>query len=53
MAVTDRGRPVAILTPIPEAPPLERLRAAGDLDVAEGDLDDKPPPLEFEGLDQT
>lgn len=46
--VTDRGRPVALLTPVPEVPPLERLRATGDLDEAEGDLDDLPPPLELE-----
>lgn len=46
--VTDRGRPVALLTPIPEAPPLEQLRIAGDLDEADGDLDDLPPPLELE-----
>lgn len=43
--VTDRGRPVALLTPIPEAPPLERLRAAGDVDAASGSIDDLPPPL--------
>lgn len=43
--VTDRGRPVALLTPIPDAPPLERLRAAGDVDVASGNMDDLPEPL--------
>ncbi len=43
--VTDRGRPVALLTPIPEAPPLERLRASGDLDPASKDLKDLPEPL--------
>ena len=43
--VTDRGRPVALLTPIPEAPPLERLRAAGDVDAALGSMDDLPAPL--------
>lgn len=46
--VTDRGRPVALLTPIPEAPPLERLRASGDLDEAETDLQDLPEPLELD-----
>jgi len=45
--VTDRGRPIALLTPIPEAPPLERLRASGDLDEGEGGLDDLPDPLEL------
>ena len=43
--VTDRGRPVALLTPIPAAPPLERLRAAGDVDAASGSMDDLPAPL--------
>jgi prevent-host-death family protein len=43
--VTDRGRPVALLTPVPEAGPLERLRAAGDVSVPAGDLDDLPAPL--------
>jgi prevent-host-death family protein len=43
--VTDRGRPVALLIPIPEAPPLERLRAAGDVDAALGTMDDLPAPL--------
>ena len=32
--VTDRGRPVALLSPIPDVSPLERLRAAGDIDSA-------------------
>lgn len=45
--VTDRGRPIALLTPIPQAPPLERLRASGDLYEGEGDLDDLPAPLEL------
>ena len=43
--VTDRGRPVALLTPIPEAPPLGRLRAAGDVDAASESMDDLPAPL--------
>ena len=42
--ITDRGRPVAILGPIPDDP-LERLRAAGDLQPSEGDLADLPEPL--------
>ena len=45
--VTDRGRPIALLTPIPEAPPLERLRASGDLYEGEGDLSELPAPLEL------
>jgi prevent-host-death family protein len=43
--VTDRGRPVALLTPVPEAGPLERLRAAGEVSAPAGDLDELPPPL--------
>lgn len=43
--VTDRGRPVALLTPVPPAPPLEQLRAAGDVVEPIGDLDDLPEPL--------
>jgi prevent-host-death family protein len=42
--ITDRGRPVALLSPLPEDP-LERLRAAGDLQAAERDLADLPEPL--------
>ncbi len=47
--ITDRGRPVALLSPLPEANPLERWRAAGDLAPATGDLDDLPPPLPSRG----
>ncbi|HLZ94505.1 MAG TPA: type II toxin-antitoxin system prevent-host-death family antitoxin [Candidatus Dormibacteraeota bacterium] len=43
--VTDHGRPVAVLAPLPEAEPLERLRAAGDVVPAARDLDDLPQPL--------
>jgi prevent-host-death family protein len=43
--VTDRGRPVALLTPVPKAGPLGRLRAAGDLSAPAGDLADLPAPL--------
>jgi prevent-host-death family protein len=46
--VTDRGRPVALLAPIPEAGPLERLRAAGELSPPRGDLADLPAPLPLE-----
>jgi prevent-host-death family protein len=42
--ITDRGRPVAVLAPLPEDP-LERLRASGDLQESEGDLADLPEPL--------
>jgi prevent-host-death family protein len=43
--VTDRGRPVAVLAPLPEAEPLERLRAAGDVIPATRSLGDLPKPL--------
>jgi len=43
--VTDRGRPVALLTPIPEGSPLERMRAVGDVESATADLDDLPEPI--------
>lgn len=43
--VTDRGRPVAVLAPLPEGEALERLRAAGDVTPAAGSLDDLPKPL--------
>jgi prevent-host-death family protein len=41
--ITDRGRPVALLSPLPDQGPLERLRASGQLD--EADLDDLPEPI--------
>jgi antitoxin (DNA-binding transcriptional repressor) of toxin-antitoxin stability system len=43
--VTEHGRPVALLSPLPEAGRLEQLRAAGDVIPADGDFDDLPPPL--------
>jgi prevent-host-death family protein len=43
--ITDRGRPVALLTPTPQGSPLEQMRAAGDIDAATGDLDNLPEPL--------
>lgn len=46
--ITDRGRPVAVLAPLPAGSPLDRLRASGDLERAGGDLADLPPPLELE-----
>jgi prevent-host-death family protein len=42
--ITDRGRPVAVLAPLPEDP-LQRLRAAGELQPGQGDLVDLPDPL--------
>lgn len=43
--ITDRGRPVALLTPLPHGSPLEQMRAAGELEPASADLDDLPEPL--------
>lgn len=43
--VTDRGRPVALLSPPPEGSRLDRLRALGEIDPARGTLDDLPEPL--------
>jgi prevent-host-death family protein len=42
--ITDRGRPVAVLAPLPEDQ-LERLRASGDLQASEADLAELPEPL--------
>lgn len=43
--ITDRGRPVALLTPLPSGSALERMRAAGEVVAATGDLEDLPEPL--------
>ncbi|HEX2710734.1 MAG TPA: type II toxin-antitoxin system prevent-host-death family antitoxin [Candidatus Acidoferrales bacterium] len=43
--VTDRGRPVARLAPLPEASPLDRLRAAGDSVRPTRSLDDLAQPM--------
>ena len=45
--ITDRGRPVALLTPLPTGGPLERLRAAGEVEPATVGLDDLPEPLDL------
>jgi prevent-host-death family protein len=43
--VTDRGRPVAVLAPLPDRRPIERLTAAGDLLPSQHDLGGLPDPL--------
>jgi len=45
IAVTDHGRPVAMLAPLPEGDPLERLRASGEAVPAARSLGDLPKPL--------
>lgn len=49
--ITDRGRPVAILSPMPEGSPLERLRASGELEPATGTVNDLPAPLPSRGAE--
>ena len=44
--VTDRGRPVALLIPVPVAGAIERLAAGGRLVTADGDLFALGEPLE-------
>lgn len=43
--ITDRGRPVAVLAPLPNQGSIERLRATGDLEPASTDLKDLAEPL--------
>jgi prevent-host-death family protein len=43
--ITDRGRPVAILAPLPAESIAAKLRATGDLVAAERSLDSLPDPL--------
>jgi prevent-host-death family protein len=49
--ITDRGRPVALLSPLPHGTPLEQLRASGEIEPAAGSLDDLPAPLTPRGAD--
>jgi len=51
--ITDRGRPVALLGPLPHGSPLERMRAAGEVELATGDLDDLPAPLASRGAERS
>lgn len=43
--ITDRGRPVAQLAPLPEGSPLEVLKSAGEVDSATAEFDDLPEPM--------
>ena len=47
--VTDRGRPVALLTPVPSGSPLQQLRESGDLMPALDDSDFPEPLPAVEG----
>lgn len=42
--VTDRGRPVAVLAPLPAKGTLQQLRATGDVTPATSSIDDLPRP---------
>lgn len=46
--ITDRGRPVAMLSPVPTGSRLERLRAAGEVTPATIAFEDLPAPLPLE-----
>ena len=43
--VTDRGRPLALITPLSSGDPMKELRAAGEVSEARGSVDDLPLPL--------
>jgi prevent-host-death family protein len=43
--VTDRGRPVALITPLRAVGPLEQLRAVGDVTAPVGAIDTLPEPI--------
>jgi prevent-host-death family protein len=44
LEITDRGRPVALLAPLPDDP-VDRLISTGDLSESAGQLSELPPPL--------
>lgn len=50
--ITSHGRPVALLTPVSADSALERMRAAGEIESAQGRLDDLPPPLALQSQEQ-
>lgn len=52
LEVTEHGRPVAVLGPLPEpASMLDRLEAEGRLTRAKGRIEDLPPPIEIDDPD--
>jgi prevent-host-death family protein len=44
--ITDRGRPIAFLAPVPKGSRIEQLAASGRLRRGRGSLKDLGPPLE-------
>jgi DNA-binding HxlR family transcriptional regulator/antitoxin (DNA-binding transcriptional repressor) of toxin-antitoxin stability system len=40
--ITDRGRPVALLTPLPQESPLDQMRSSGEIEPATASADDLP-----------
>jgi prevent-host-death family protein len=46
--ITDRGRPVALLKPIPELSNLEKLRALGEVESADQTLGKFPQPVNLD-----
>ena len=50
--ITDRGRPVAVISPLPEGGPIEQLLAVGDLILASRDMGDLPQPLDLQASDE-
>ena len=43
--ITDRGRPVACLAPVPDGGPMRRMMASGEIERASAELSDLPQPL--------
>ncbi|HEU0190189.1 MAG TPA: type II toxin-antitoxin system Phd/YefM family antitoxin [Mycobacterium sp.] len=46
--ITDRGRPVALLSPMPRGGPYERMLTSGEIECATGDFADLPAPVELD-----
>ncbi len=46
--ITDRGRPVALLSPLPQGVPYEQLLASGEIERATLDVVDLPEPLDLD-----
>lgn len=46
--ITDRGRPVALLSPLPQGGPYEQLLASGEIERATLDVVDLPEPLDLD-----